>query len=91
MLTGFIMQGFLFFLPAAFGALIRFSLQDTRRAPWYTGGCVLAAAGVWLAARFVPSHGSEGGGILAMILGCLAAGMLLMEGYLYLKELRRTQ
>ena len=82
MLLTVIMYAFLLILPAAFGAWTRFSLRGARRASWCTGGCVLIAVGMWLAARFVPSYGSEAGGILTMIFTALAVGMLVMEGYL---------
>lgn len=88
MLLTVILYAFLLILPAAFGAWTRFSLRGARRASWCTGVCVLIAVGAWLAVRFVPSYGSEVGGILRMIFTALAAGMLVMEGYLSVKKLR---
>lgn len=66
---------------------MRCALQKSGGTPKSTGTCVLVAAALWLAAWMVPSHGSELGGGVALLVSAFAAGMLLAEAVLYLIRL----
>lgn len=78
---------FVCFLPAVFGAAMRIALKETRKAYRYTGLSLLLTVAMWVAAWFMPNHGSEGNGILALMVSSFTVGMIFVEICIYVVKM----
>lgn len=80
----------IFLLPVIFGSAMRISLRRSKRAHRCTGASILVAIVMWTMACIVPTHGSEGYGIIALMYSMFSVGMIFVELSAYiLKKWRR--
>lgn len=66
-----------YILPVIIGIAVRVVVRKMRKPFIVTVGLILLAVVMWAIAVIVPSHGSEGNGIMAMMATCLAVGALV--------------
>ena len=82
---------FIILLPALLGIAMRIGLQRSKRSHMYTGLSLLLAVVMWMMSCFVPNHGSEGDGILALICSTYAMGMIFVEISIYILKKWRNR
>lgn len=66
-----------YILPVIIGIAVRVAVRKMRKPFIVTVGLILLAVVMWAIAVIVPSHGSEGNGIMAMMATCLALGAVI--------------
>ena len=74
------------FVLFVFGVAARVSMRGEKKGILVTVICLLVAGGMWAIAYTVPTHGSEGNGVMALMLSCLAAGAVAAEVWLLLRR-----
>lgn len=68
-----------YLLPGILGIVARISLRETKKARFYVMVSLLLAAMMWVITWSVQNHGSEGNGILSLIISSFSIGMVLCE------------